>query len=63
MEIMSWLAIIIKDRLSDSAEAYTFPGTANYVKHEGKKPMNITWRLDAPIPTKYMKKTGKLLVG
>jgi len=52
-----------KDRLSGSAESYTFLGTANYVKHEGEKPMNITWRLDAPIPAKYIKKTRKLLVG
>ncbi len=52
-----------KDRLSGSAEAYTFLGTANYVSHEGEKPMNITWKLDAPIPAKYLKKTGKLLVG
>ena len=52
-----------KDRISGGAEAYTFLGTANYVKHEGEKPMNITWKLDAPIPAKYIKKTGKLLVG
>ena len=51
------------DRLSGGAEAYTFLGTANYVKHEGEKPMNITWRLDAPIPAKYLKKTNKLVVG
>ena len=38
-------------------------GTANYVKHEGEKPMNITWRLDAAIPAKYLKKTNKLVVG
>lgn len=52
-----------KDRISGGAEAYTFLGTASYVCHEGEKPMNITWRLDAPIPAKYIKKTGKLLVG
>ena len=52
-----------KDRISGGAEAYTFLGTANYVKHEGEKPMNIIWRLNAPIPAKYIKKTGKLLVG
>ena len=51
------------DRISNGAEAYTFLGTANYVKHEGEKPMNITWRLDAPIPAKYLKKTNKLVVG
>ncbi len=52
-----------KDRISGGAEAYTYLGTANYVKHEGEKPMNITWKLDAPIPAKYIKKTSKLLVG
>jgi hypothetical protein len=51
------------DRLSGGAEAYTFLGTANYVKHEGSRPMNITWSLDAPIPAKYLKKTNKLVVG
>ena len=51
-----------KDRISGAAEAYTFLGTANYVKHEGERPMNITWELDAPVPAKYLKKTSKLLV-
>ena len=51
-----------KDRISGTAEAYTFLGTANYVKHEGERPMNITWELDAPVPAKYLKKTSKLLV-
>ena len=51
------------DRVTNGAEAYTYLGTANYVKHEGEKPMNITWRLDAPIPAKYLKKTNKLVVG
>ena len=51
------------DRITNGAEAYTFLGTASYMKHEGEKPMNITWRLDAPIPAKYLKKTNKLVVG
>ena len=51
------------DRITNGAEAYTYLGTANYVKHNGEKPMNITWRLDAPIPAKYLKKTNKLVVG
>ena len=36
---------------------------ANYVAHDGSKPMNITWKLDQPIPAKYLKKTNKLVVG
>ena len=51
------------DRITNGAEAYTFLGTANYVKHEGSKPINITWKLDASIPAKYLKKTNKLVVG
>ena len=42
---------------------YTFLGTANYVKHNGSKPMNVTWKLDKSIPAKYLKKTNKLVVG
>ena len=51
------------DRVTGGAEAYTYLGTANYVKHDGSRPMNITWRLDRPIPAKFLKKTNKLVVG
>lgn len=37
--------------------------TANYVSHTGSKPMSIKWKLDRPIPAKYLKKTNKLMVG
>ena len=50
-------------RVTGGAEAYTYLGTANYVKHDGSRPMNITWRLDRPIPAKFLKKTNKLVVG
>ncbi len=51
------------DRITGGAAAYTFLGTANYVKHEGSRPMNITWALDRPIPAKFLRKTNKLVVG
>lgn len=51
------------DRVSGAAAAYTYLGTANYVTHECSKPMNITWKLDKPIPAKFLKKTNKLVVG
>ena len=51
------------DRMTGGAEAYTYLGTANYVKHTGSRPMNITWQLDRPIPAKFLKKTNKLVVG
>lgn len=51
------------DQITGGAAAYTFLGTANYVKHEGSKPMNIIWKLDRPIPAKFLRKTNKLVVG
>ena len=51
------------DRTTGGAEAYTYLGTARYMKHEGSRPMNITWQLDRPIPAKFLKKTNKLVVG
>lgn len=51
-----------KDRVTGGVEAYTYLGTANYVKHEGSKPMNITWQLDRSIPAKFLKKTNKLVM-
>ncbi|MHB1151050.1 MAG: DEAD/DEAH box helicase [Eubacteriales bacterium] len=42
---------------------FTFLGIANYVKHDGSRPMNITWKLEKPIPAKFLKKTNKLVVG
>lgn len=42
---------------------YTFLGIANYINHEGSCPMNITWKLERPIPAKFMKKSNKLMVG
>ena len=50
------------DHLHGGATPYTFLGTASYVKHEGSRPMNVTWKLDRAIPAKYLKKTNKLVV-
>ena len=48
------------DPITGNAMPYTYLGTANYESHQGETPMNITWRLDYPIPAKYLKKTNKL---
>jgi hypothetical protein len=42
---------------------YTFLGKVGYVQHQGSRPMNITWQLERPIPSKYLKKTNKLVIG
>lgn len=51
------------DKILGTASAYTYLGTADYVTHEGSKPMNVTWKLEKPIPAKFLKKTNKLVVG
>lgn len=50
-----------KDITTGLASPYTFLGTARYLEHKGSRPMNIIWRLDKPIPAKFLKKTGKLI--
>ena len=61
----SKILLFVREFKNDTAGAapYTFLGTANYVNHTGSRPMNITWRLEHPIPAKYLKKTNKLVVG
>jgi hypothetical protein len=51
------------DRITGGAGAYTYLGTTRYVSHHGSRPMNITWKLDCPIPARFLKKTNKLMVG
>lgn len=51
------------DSLSGGRAAYTFLGVANHLRHEGEKPMNIVWKLEKPIPAKFLRKTNKLAVG
>jgi hypothetical protein len=51
------------DSITGGAVPYSYLGTASYVKHEGSRPMNVTWQMDRPIPAKYLKKTNKLVVG
>lgn len=51
------------NRAFGGTESYSFLGIANYVEHNGSRPMNITWKLDRPIPAKFLKKTNKLAVG
>jgi superfamily II DNA or RNA helicase len=57
--------LFVREFKKDVAGAvpYTFLGLADYVKHQGSRPMSITWKLNSSIPAKYLRKTSKLLVG
>ena len=37
---------------------YTYLGLADYVKHDGSKPMNIVWKLRNKIPAKFRDMTN-----
>jgi hypothetical protein len=41
---------------------YLFLGTAQYVKHEGERPVSFVWRLDEPLPTDFLM-ASQLLAG
>jgi superfamily II DNA or RNA helicase/HKD family nuclease len=47
------------NKIGNVSQPFVCLGTANYVSHEGSKPMSIVWRLDAEIPAWFMKKAGK----
>ncbi|MFT8390859.1 MAG: DUF3427 domain-containing protein [Sporolactobacillus sp.] len=59
------ILLFVRDYRSDRAGTapYTFLGLADYVSHEGSRPMNIVWRLRKAIPAKFLKKTNKLVIG
>lgn len=61
----SKVLLLVRENKKDmygNAETYTFLGTVNYVRHDGSNPMNIIWKLDNPIPAKFLKKTNKLVI-
>ena len=61
----SQVLLFVREFKTDIARTapYTFLGTADYLRHTGSRPMNIIWRLNRPIPAKFIKKTNKLIVG
>lgn len=43
-------SILLFARLRADDRAFWFLGPATYVKHEGERPMAVTWRLQHPLP-------------
>ncbi len=61
MDIKTLLFVRENKKDFSGALPYTFLGKADYVQHEGEKPMSILYRLHRPIPAKYLKKTNQLM--
>lgn len=40
---------------------YTCLGFVDYIEHSGSKPMSILWKMQEPIPAKYLRTTNPLL--
>ena len=59
----SHVLLFVREFKQDACGAapYTFLGEAEYVSHNGSKPMNIFWRLRKEIPAKYLRKTMQVL--
>lgn len=51
-----------KNNEANQAAPFIFLGKAEYVSHEGSKPMGIVWRLEEAIPGKYIQITNKLAI-
>jgi hypothetical protein len=43
--------------------AFVFCGRLQYLSHEGRKPMSITWRLETPPPAMLLEEGRKLAAG
>lgn len=41
-------------------DAYTYLGPVTYVRHEGSRPMSITWRLQVPMPASLVRRYATL---
>ncbi len=63
IKVLMFVREFKNDRTYGGAMAYTFLGTATYVSHTGSRPMSIIWKMDNPIPPRFLKKTNKLMVG
>ena len=55
--------LFVREKKEDSAGAvpYTYLGPVDHVSHEGSNPMNIVWKLQNPIPARYLEITGQTL--
>jgi superfamily II DNA or RNA helicase/HKD family nuclease len=51
-----------KENRNGRTEPYCFLGPADYVSHEGSRPMNIKWQLRFPMPAKLVRVAARLQI-
>ncbi len=52
-----------KDAETGMTPPYTCLGKVKCVAHEGSSPIDITWKLEHPIPARFLRATNKMMVG
>lgn len=60
------ILLFVRERKKDeygNTMGYVFLGEAEYVDHDGEKPMNIRWDLKEPLPPYLWTESAKLAVG
>ena len=62
-ELGNKILLFVRENKEDKTGAfpYTFLGPVEYYSHEGSRPINIIWKLQTPIPGRYLEVTNKLL--
>jgi len=60
----SSVLLFVRERKSRSslASPYTFLGPADYVSHEGSRPMSIVWRLHHKLPARLLRRVRRLAI-
>ena len=63
-ELGSKILLFVRENKEDKTGAfpYTFLGPVEYQSHEGSRPINIIWKLQTPIPGRYLEVTNRLLL-
>ena len=60
------ILLFVRENEKVSGGHYSSPfyylGPADYVSHTGSKPINIIWKLRAPMPAKLLRQTARLAV-
>ena len=56
------IALFVREEKADQygAEPYTFLGFVHCADASGSRPMNIIWKLERPIPARFIQKTARL---
>lgn len=60
----SSVLLFVREKKSRSglASPYTFLGPADYVRHEGSRPMSIIWRLHHKLPARLLRRIRRLAI-